>query len=147
MMHYSKNVNWAIQTGGDGFWSSRSAVVEVTEISLNWTGDNGHVEVNITFDPNTWNVERDGLIYTDRLFLEGLRRKFVELLGHNIALDYTEQGMQGDDYVSLESYNMSPYESVFDSMSPEEIIAEIEKHYENIMIEAGHEPFNGKYHE
>lgn len=146
MNNYTKNVNWAIQTGGDGLWSSRSAVVEITEISISWDGK-GHVEVNVTFDPNTWNVEHHGLIYTDRLFLEGLRRKFAELLGHNIALDYTEQGMQGEDYVSLESYDISPFTSVFDTMSPEGIIAEIEKHYEEIMIEAGAEPFNGRYHE
>ncbi|MDY0215251.1 MAG: hypothetical protein RBS24_07060 [Bacilli bacterium] len=147
MMNFTKNVNWAIQTGGDGLWSSRSTIVEVTQISINWVGD-GVVEVNLTFDPNTWNTERDGLIYTDQCFLIGAHEKIAKLLpGVSFALDYTEEGMQGDDYVSLESHDISPYENVFAAISPEEIIAEMEKHYEEIMIEAGAEPFNGRYHE
>ena len=147
MMNFTKNVNWAIQTGGDGLWSSRSTIVEVTQISINWVGD-GVVEVNLTFDPNTWNTERDGLIYTDNLFLIGAHEKIAKLLpGVNFALGYTEEGMQGEDYVSLESYDISPYENAFAAMKPEEIIAEMEKHYEEIMIEAGAEPHNGRYWE
>ena len=141
------NVQWAIQTGGDGLWSTRSTIVEVTSITIKWVGDNV-VEVNLTFDPNTWNTERDGLVYTDNLFLIGVHEKMAKLLpGVSFALDYTEEGMQGEDYVSLESHDISPYENAFAAMKPEEIIAEMEKHYEEIMIEAGAEPFNGRYHE
>lgn len=147
MMNFTKNVNWAIQTGGDGLWSTRSTVIEITQLSINWVG-NGLVEVNLTFDTNTWNTERDGLIYTDNLFLIGVHEKMAKLLpGVNFALGYTEEGMQGEDYVSLESYDISPYENIFSAMNPEEITAEMEAHYEEMMIEAGAEPFNGRYHE
>jgi len=138
-------VQWAIQTGGDGLWSSRSAVVEITNITIKWEGG-GVVDINATFDTNTWNVEHHGLIYTDKLFLEGFRRKISEACGSNTTLDYTEQGMQGDDYISLECYDLYPMMVLLDP-SAEDIVEEIEKEYEDIMIEAGAEPFNGRYHE
>lgn len=138
-------VQWAIQTGGKGLWSYRSTIVEVTSLTIKWEGGN-MVEINVSFDTNTWNVERDGLIYTDELFLEGLHRKISDLCGNNTTLDYTEEGMQGDDYVSLESDDRYAFMCLLDP-SPQEIIEEMEKHYEEMMIEAGVEPHNGRYWE
>jgi hypothetical protein len=117
-------VQWAIQTGGDGLWSSRSTIVEVTGLTIKWEGGN-LVEINASFDPNTWDVERDGLIYTDKMFLEGIRRKLSDLCGVNMTLDYTEQGMQGEDYISLESEDRMAAVYLLDP-KPEEIIAEME---------------------
>ena len=117
-------VQWAIQTGGDGLWSSRSTIVEITGLTIKWEGGN-LVEINASFDPNTWNVERDGLIYTDKMFLEGIRRKLSDLCGVNMTLDYTEQGMQGEDYISLESIDRMAAVYLLDP-KPEEIIAEME---------------------
>ena len=116
-------VQWPIQTGGDGLWSSRSTIVEVTGLTIKWEG--GIVEINASFDPNTWDVERDGLIYTDEMFLEGLRRKISDLCGNNTTIDYTEEGMQGDDYVSLESEDRYAFMCLLDP-KPEEIVAESE---------------------
>ena len=124
-------VQWAIQTGGDGLWSSRSTIVEVTNITVKWEGGN-LVEINASFDPNTWNVERDGLIYTDKMFLEGLRRKISDLSGVNMTLDYTEQGMQGDDYISLESNDNMAGLSLLDP-SPQEIIEEMDAYDQRIL--------------
>ena len=124
-------VQWAIQTGGDGLWSSCSTIVEVTNITVKWEGGN-LVEINASFDPNTWNVERDGLIYTDKMFLEGLRRKISDLSGVNMTLDYTEQGMQGDDYISLESNDNMAGLSLLDP-SPQEIIEEMDAYDQRIL--------------
>ena len=42
-------------------------------------------------------MEEDGLIYTDNNFIAGVREAF----GTN-DIDYSEQGMQGEDYVSFD---------------------------------------------
>ena len=117
-------VQWPIQTGGDGLWSTRSTIVEVTGLTIKWEGSN-MVEISASFDPNTWDVERDGLIYTDKMFLEGIRRKISDLCGNNTTMDYTEQGMQGDDYISLESNDRYAFMCLLDP-KPEEIVAESE---------------------
>ena len=127
-------VQWAIQTGGDGLWSSRSAIVEVTSLTVKWEGGN-MVEINVSFDPNTWSVEHYGLIYTDKLFLEGLRQKISELCGNNTTLDYTEQGMQGEDYVSLECNDCYAMLSILNPAA-QEIIDEMENYNLGFLKEA-----------
>ena len=127
-------VQWAIQTGGDGLWSSRSAIVEVTSLTVKWEGGKV-VEINVSFDPNTWSVEHYGLIYTDKLFLEGLRQKISELCGNNTTLDYTEQGMQGEDYVSLECNDCYAMLSILNPAA-QEIIDEMENYNLGFLKEA-----------
>jgi hypothetical protein len=46
-------------------------------------------------------VNKDGLIYTDSLFKQDLMQ-FVKEHGLAVDLCYSEQGMQGDNYVSLD---------------------------------------------
>jgi hypothetical protein len=120
-------VQWAIQTGGDGLWSSRSAIVEVTSLTIKWEGGNV-VEINVSFDPNTWNVEHYGLIYTDELFRKAFQDKLSELCGNNTIVDYTEQGMQGEDYISMECCDLYPMMVLLDP-KPQEIIEEMERYY------------------
>ena len=129
-------VQWPIQTGGDGLWSTRSTIVEVTNITIKWEGSS-QVEINASFDPNTWDVERDGLIYTDNMFLEGIRRKISDLCGNNTIIDYTEQGMQGEDYVSLECNDRYPM-MVLLNPTAQEIIDEMEAHDQQLVREMGH---------
>ena len=124
-------VQWAVQTGGDGLWSSRSTIVEVTNITVKWEGGST-VEITASFDPMTWNVEHHGLIYTDKMFLEGIRRKLSDLCGINMTLDYTEQGMQGDNYVSLESNDQLVAVYLLDP-KPEEIIEEMEAYNQKFL--------------
>jgi hypothetical protein len=135
-------VNWAVQTGGDGLWSSRSAIVEVTKLTIKWEGGSV-VEINASFDPNTWNVEHYGLIYTDKMFLEGIRRKISDLCGNNTTMDYTEQGMQGEDYVSLECNDCYAMISILNPTA-QEIIEEMEAHDQGILkeIEVANETYN-----
>ena len=97
------HVNWNIDTAGDGYWSTVSKLVKVTQLEMPYVNDEGTFgELRVYFDTSTWDVEQDGLIYTDSLFLgELLERLHVAGL-YTYRVDYSEQGMQGDDYVSLD---------------------------------------------
>jgi hypothetical protein len=59
-------------------------------------------ELRVYFDTDTWDIEKHGLIYTDRLFLKQLREKLSEIGFEGSDVEYSEQGMQGDNYVSLD---------------------------------------------
>ena len=61
----------------------------------------GYCELRVRFDCRTWKVWRDGLIYTDEAFLRELKQALKKRGFPVRGLDYTEQGMQGDDYISL----------------------------------------------
>jgi len=90
-------------TAGDGYWSAVQTAVTITDMKLGYVDDDKEFgELCVYFDTKTWDVEHDGLIYTDSDFLNELQL-FLEqqgLVGADV--DYSEQGMQGDDYVSLD---------------------------------------------
>jgi hypothetical protein len=89
-------------TAGDGYWSNVSKDVEVTDMKLGYVSDEQDFgELRVYFDTDTWNVNKDGLIYTDSKFKQDLM-KFVKEQGLVVDLCYSEQGMQGDNYVSLD---------------------------------------------
>ena len=94
------------ETSGQGLWSNVQKLVKLDSADITAWPNFG--ELRVYFDPASWNVEKDGLIYTDPKFLTDLRLAFVskgftaaevvELRGFN----YSEQGMQGAEYVSLD---------------------------------------------
>ena len=54
----------------------------------------------VYFNTADWDVDKDGLIYTDTQFKQELNAFLAEQgLGQ---ADYSEQGMQGDNYVSCD---------------------------------------------
>jgi hypothetical protein len=63
-------------------------------------------EMRVYFDTSSWDVYSVGLIYTDDAWLVGFKQLLIEL-GFNQAqadsVEYSEQGMQGDDFVSLDA--------------------------------------------
>jgi hypothetical protein len=91
------------ETAGDGLWSDVSKEVDIVDMGINYCADDKEFgELCVYFDTSDWDIERDGLIYTDKLFLEQLRSFLNE---HGLAgddVEYSEQGMQGDDYVSCD---------------------------------------------
>jgi hypothetical protein len=96
-----------IKTSGQGLWSRVKKSVKVTSLDVSIytdmdTGEENFGELRVYFDTKTWNTQISGLIYTDRGFIETLQKKLDEvgLAGFNV--DYSEQGMQGYDYVSLD---------------------------------------------
>jgi hypothetical protein len=89
-------------TAGDGYWSNVSKDVEVTDMQLGYVSDEQDFgELRVYFDTDTWDVNKDGLIYTDSKFKQDLMQ-FVKQQGLVVDLCYSEQGMQGDNYVSLD---------------------------------------------
>ena len=92
-----------LNTAGNGLWSSEDRAVTVTDIKLGYVDDDlDFGELCVYFDTETWDVNEQGLIYTDRQFMRELR-EFLDAQGLPGAdVDYSEQGMQGDNYVSLD---------------------------------------------
>jgi hypothetical protein len=89
-------------TSGDGYWSNVKKAVEITDMQLGYVNDEGDFgELRVYFNTDTWNVNTDGLIYTDSLFKQQLMA-FIAQHGLVVDLCYSEQGMQGDNYVSLD---------------------------------------------
>jgi hypothetical protein len=95
--------NRVISTDGKtSLWSRREAEVRCTELTVPYVSDNRDFgELRVYFDTKSWNVRKDGLIYTDKRFLEELC-VFLSKLGLKGEVCYSEQGMQGDDYVSCD---------------------------------------------
>lgn len=92
-----------LNTGGGGYWSNTKKAVEIVDMQLGYVADEKDFgELRVYFNTDTWDVSEDGLIYTDRQFERELR-EFLDqqgLPGKDVS--YSEQGMQGDDYVSLD---------------------------------------------
>lgn len=95
------------KTAGDGYWSNRKTQVSIVGISVFQSEDaeNEFAELMVSFDIRDWDTQQHGLIYSDSQFLADLRQHFVDNgFSQDAAndVDYSEQGMQGDDYVSLD---------------------------------------------
>jgi hypothetical protein len=89
------------ETAGDGYWSNVSKEVDIEDIRVTYVSDEKDFgELCVYFDTSDWDVNKDGLIYTDSLFLEQLN-SFLKEQGLT-SVDYSEQGMQGDNYVSCD---------------------------------------------
>ena len=89
-------------TSGAGYWSGTKMAVHITDMQLrDVTADGEFAELCVYFGPS-WDTSVHGLIYTDPQWLTELRAFLGQhgLPGHDV--EYSEQGMQGDDYVSLD---------------------------------------------
>lgn len=103
-------------TNGKGLWTCDQRMVLINKIDIGYSNqkyfpeDPFYGELQAFFVPHgfsegTWNVEGHGLIYTDKLWLREFKKGLRELGLSVIAvrdIDYSEQGMQGEDYVSLD---------------------------------------------
>lgn len=89
-------------TAGDGYWSDVAKAVTIVDMRVPYINDEKDFgELCVYFD-KSWDVNKDGLIYTDSQFLEELQT-FLDSMGLvGSDADYSEQGMQGDNYVSLD---------------------------------------------
>ena len=95
--------NVILHTSGTGYWTNRKDPVRVTGYELgyvNAAADAG--ELCVFFDADTWMVEHDGLIYSDPGWIAELKT-FLTAQGYDVSdVSYSEQGMQGEVYVSLD---------------------------------------------
>ena len=92
-----------LHTCGDGYWSTVAKAVEIVDMQINYCDEDKEFgELCVYFNTDKWNCEKDGLIYTDGEFIDELQDFLIK---HNLAgadVSYSEQGMQGEDYVSLD---------------------------------------------
>ena len=95
-----------VNTIGNGYWSDIAKPVILTHLTLTVMEheDDGRQwgELRIFFNKVSWNRYQDGLIYTDSLFIKEVRKLLSEMGLDGSDVDYSEQGMQGDDYVSCD---------------------------------------------
>lgn len=100
----NKKVNWMTHTDGKGLWSSFEQTVTVVRVELAYTNDEGDFgELRAYFE--NWDVNETGLIYTDLRWINEFRGLMKSLgFTRNACddIDYSEAGMQGDDYVSMD---------------------------------------------
>ena len=100
----NKKVNWMTHTDGKGLWSSFEQTVTVVRVELAYTNDEGNFgELRAYFE--NWDVNETGLIYTDPRWINEFRGLMKSLgFTRNACddIDYSEAGMQGDDYVSMD---------------------------------------------
>ena len=92
-----------LNTNGQGYWSDVAKAVEVVDMQVSYCSEEKDFgELRVIFNTDSWNVDQDGLIYTDKQFKTELVQ-FLNAQGLAGAdVSYSEQGMQGDDYVSLD---------------------------------------------
>jgi len=90
-------------TNGLGLWSAKRRAVEIVDMRLGYVNDEQDFgELCVYYNTATWETGKDGLIYTDLGWITDLQ-EFLNthgLPGKDVT--YSEQGMQGDDYVSLD---------------------------------------------
>jgi hypothetical protein len=91
-----------LHTSGTGYWSRTAKEVRVTEITL-CAFDTEFGELLVHFNTDDWRVDKLGLIYTDKLFREELQAWLTSEGYAGDDVDYSEQGMQGDNYVSCDA--------------------------------------------
>jgi hypothetical protein len=103
MMHNVIPFTVTLNTNGKGLWTDVTAPVRATELVLAYVDDEeGFGELRVHFDTKSWDVNSRGLIYTDPQFLFELKAELT-LKGFDTSdISYSEQGMQGDDYVSFD---------------------------------------------
>lgn len=98
-----KNLNLNFRTDGSGYWSDVSKLVLATCMELAYVNDDKDFgELRVYFNTGDWNVNEDGLIYTDNQWLDQFKNELYRLGYNDSDVSYSEQGMQGDNFVSLD---------------------------------------------
>jgi len=106
------------RTYGNGLWSDRERLIRHNRADI-VLYDELHLsefesckfkylsfaEMRVYFTKKDWQVEEHGLIYTDRNWIKDFRKELKNMGYSEKAIkkvDYSEAGMQGDNYVSLD---------------------------------------------
>lgn len=106
-MMFDRPVNFVTRTSGDGYWSIQIKTVRITRVELAYVNEEGTFgELRAYFNTGDWDIDNDGLIYSDigwkHSFLTCMENHFGLSADASSDLSYSEQGMQGEDYVSMD---------------------------------------------
>ena len=98
-----QTVNTVLNTAGNGLWSNTAKAVNIVGLDMGYVNDEKDFgELRVYFDTKTWDVNAYGLIYTDTRFARQIGYLFDRLSMDGSDISYSEQGMQGDNYVSFD---------------------------------------------
>jgi hypothetical protein len=103
---FDQTVNFRTRPDGRGLWSATEKFVTVNRVRVAYLDDDGDFgELRAYFDPAEWDTDKDGLIYTDRAWMSSFLN-CMATLGFSVQaiadIDYSEAGMQGNNYVSMD---------------------------------------------
>ena len=103
---FDQTVNFRTRTNGTGYWSPKQKFVTINRIELAYVDDEEQFgELRAYFDPAEWDIDNDGLIYSDMGWKASFL-KCLETMGFStdaiLHVSYSEQGMQGGNYVSMD---------------------------------------------
>jgi len=95
-----------LHTNGNGYWSSKATAIDIESLRLQYCNpERDFGELCVHFTSASWDVNVDGLVYTDKQFMTELRA-YLQTIGFTEAeandVSYSEQGMQTDEYVSCD---------------------------------------------
>ncbi len=98
------------KTDGSGIWTAVRASVRIVSIDIAYLDDDSLVastfgELRAYYPPEDWDWDNDGLIYTDKGWMADFRKLLMKKGFSQLAvesIEYSEQGMQGRDYVSMD---------------------------------------------
>jgi hypothetical protein len=102
-------MNESLSTNGVGYWTDEQRAVACTGLVVAYVAEleDGETEpsfgeLRVYFAMDSWDVDQHGLIYTDKGFMDELR-DYLTRAGYDASdVAYSEQGMQGFNYVSLD---------------------------------------------
>jgi hypothetical protein len=103
---FDQKVNFRTRTAGNGYWSATAKFVTIDRVNLEHLfGEGEFGELRAHFKTAEWDIDTDGLIYTDTAWMHNFR-ECMKTLGFSDAavedISYSEQGMQGDNFVSMD---------------------------------------------
>ena len=113
-------VNFLTSTNGTGHWNKNKSkkFVEIYKLELLTydieTADGLYFsyDMKVFFYKKHWNYKNDGLIYGDKKWLNSFRRNLIKI-GFSKeavkAVDYSEQGLQGQRYVHIEIFGKNKH--------------------------------------
>ena len=99
----------SVATDGSGFWSKTVATTKLHSLMLTgvgyYKGCKLFGELRARFNPASWDINNNGLVYTDEKWIRQFRRR-LRKAGFSKKgvkdVTYSEPGMQGNNYVSLD---------------------------------------------
>jgi hypothetical protein len=103
-----KQLTFTGTTNGNSLWSrekNKEVTGDMTFTLLEYDGETYGGNARFHFNKEEWDINSLGLIYTDEGFLDSVYTALNDA-GFKNTLDhigYSEQGMQGDDYIDFDA--------------------------------------------